>query len=242
MLALELLRDADRTRVGTFVDPPELAVADAGATGARPQLPRERDRLMRAVQRDAYFIGAYDAFLTLAGVLLIKTPFGIPLIVAANAAAYFDVRENQLIIGVLNGAGLPVPRDVSLRKWACVFTAFLLMIPSVVPRRGAIFWRTIGLAAAGSALFGGVEGWLAIAYDNDQLLESATRRIAPAFVLAAIFFGTRSLLADGLLPAFDRLAATTVARVAVPMAAVRAAILFAVGGRVGAPAPRFSGY
>ena len=208
MLALELLRERDRGRVGEFVDPPELAVAGAEVIGARERPTRERDHLLRAVRRDAFFIAGYDTFLSLAGVLLVRSPFGVPLIVLANAAAYLDVQENRAIVRLLSGEPGPVPRAAALWKWACVFTAFLLMVPAVVPRRGAIFWRTIGLAAAAAALFGGVEGWLALAYENDQLLEAAARKLAPAFVLAAFFFGTRRVLADGLLPALDRLAAT----------------------------------
>jgi hypothetical protein len=41
-----------------------------------------------------------------------------------------------------------------------------------------------------------------------QLLESAAGRLTVASVFAAIFFGTCGVLAEGLLPALDRLAAT----------------------------------
>jgi hypothetical protein len=208
MLALQLLREPDRVHLSEFIDPPQLAVFGADAIGTRVRPTREREHLLRAVRRDRYFIVAYDAFLTLAGALSIRTPFGIPLIVAANAAAYYDVQENRLLNGVLTGAGGALPREPSLKKWAFVFGAFLLMAPTLVPRRGAMFWRTLGLAGAAFALVGGVEGLLAIAYANDQLLESAAGRLTVAFVFAAIFFGTCSLLAEGLLPAFDRLAAT----------------------------------
>jgi len=208
MLALELLRERDRVHLPEFVDPPQQAVFGAEAIGTRVRPTREREHLLRAVRRDRYFIAAYDAFLTLAGTLAIRTPFGIPLIVAANAAAYYDVQENRLLNGVLTDAATAVPREPSLKKWAFVFGAFLLMAPALVPRRGAIFWRTLGLAGAAFALVGGVEGLLAIVYANDQLLESAAGRLTVAFVFAAIFFGTCRVLAEGLLPALDRLAAT----------------------------------
>jgi hypothetical protein len=208
IIALELLRERDRPHLPEFVDPPQMTVLGADAIGTRIRTTRERDHLLRSVRRDKYFIAAYDAFLTLVGVLQLRTPFGIPLIVAANLAAYYDVRENQLLTGVLTGAATPVPRDPSLKKWAFVFAAFLLMAPALVPRRGAGFWRMLGLVGAIFALIGSIEGLLAILYQNDQLLESAAGWLAVAFAFAALFFGTCRVLAHGLLAAFDRLAAT----------------------------------
>lgn len=155
MLALELLREQDRARVAEFVDPPEL-VRDAEPPGVSRRIPTERQRLTSAVRRDAWFIAAYDAFLTIAGAMLIRTPFGVPLIAVANAAAWFDIQENRRLIGILTAADSPVPRGPSLWKWAMVFTAFLLLIRALVPGRGAVFWRTIGGSGAAYALFAGV--------------------------------------------------------------------------------------
>jgi hypothetical protein len=208
MLALELLRERDRARVADFVDPPDLAVSDAGATAAHDRPAREHEQLLDAVRRDAYFIAAYDTFLTLAGTLLIRTPFGAPLVAAANVAAYYDVEENRRITGVLHGWSGPVPREPSIKKWTFVFISFLLMTPALLVRRGSIFWRTLGLAGAAFAVIGAVEGLLSIIDANDQLLESAAGRLTVAFACATLFFGARGVLADGVLPALDRLAAT----------------------------------
>ena len=178
LLALELLRERDRARLPEFVDPPQLTALGADAIVTRERSSREREQLLRSIRRDKYFIAGYDTFLTIVGALLIKTPFGIPLIAAANLAAYYDVRENRLMAAVLTGAPGDVPRDASLKKWALVFAAFLLMTPALVPRRGAVFWRTLGVAGAVFALIGSVEGLLGILYGNDPLLESGAGRLA----------------------------------------------------------------
>jgi hypothetical protein len=205
MLALELLRDEDRVKVPAFVDPPELALPAQPAGRERPS---ERDRLRAALDRDRYFIAAYDAFLSITGVMLARTPFGVPLIASANVAAYFDVQENRAIRALLNGESSRAPRGPSLWKWRFVFIAFLLMTPALLQRGGPVFWRAIGFTAAVFSAWGGVAGLLATAYGNDQMLESAAGRLAPAFVIAAIFFGTRGILSAGLLPALDWLAGT----------------------------------
>jgi hypothetical protein len=142
----------------------------------------------------------------LAGTLAIRTPFGIPLIVAANAAAYYDVQENRLLNGVLTDAATAVPREPSLKKWAFVFGAFLLMAPALVPRRGAIFWRTLGLTGAAFALVGGVEV-CSLSFTRTMAARIG-RRSSDRGLCSPRYFWYVSRAGRGLLPALDRPAAT----------------------------------
>jgi hypothetical protein len=203
ILAIELLRP--NAHLDEFVRQDDgIAVAEMGL---RPR--NERDTLARAVWLDFAFIGAYAAFLVLAGALRragIRRLLGALVIAGALTGALFDIFENVRILALLHDPSAPRPRGPSILKWWSLFAVAGALGPLTIDRAAPLLRRWIGYGSAMAGFAAAAGGIYGLAHGNDKIIETAVGRLAIAWFLAFVFIATERTLRDGLHDALDRLA------------------------------------
>jgi hypothetical protein len=183
----------------------------------------DRPQMIRQIELDWLFIGFYTTLFTFVGVLLYRRGnrrLGLIIGLLAVPAAVLDVLENLAVRGLLGSSGdlaMPAtfleiaardsaPRVWSLAKWAIIFLLLILTTPIYLDKNVPVFRRSIGFITGGFALIAAILGFCGIFSHTDALIETGVKFMVFSLFGGFVFFATHSWLADGLLPALDRLA------------------------------------
>jgi hypothetical protein len=183
----------------------------------------DRPQMIRQIELDWLFIVFYTILFSFIGVLLYQggnRRFGIIIGMLVLAGAVFDILENLAILGLLGSSGdlaMPTalldmasrgsaPRIWSLAKWTFIFSLLLLTTRIYLDKSVPMFCRWIGFITGGLAVIAAILGLCGIFSHTDALIETGGKFMAFSLFGGFVFFATHSWLADGLLPALDRLA------------------------------------
>jgi hypothetical protein len=183
----------------------------------------DRPQMIRQIELDWLFIVFYSILFSFIGVLLYQggnRRLGIVIGLLVISAAVFDILENLAILGLLGSSGdlaIPAilldmasrgsaPRVWSLVKWTFIFLLLLLTTRIYLDKNEPVFRRWIGFITGGLAVIAAILGLCGIFSQTDALIETAGKFMASSLFGGFVFFATHSWLADGLLPALDRLA------------------------------------
>ena len=183
----------------------------------------DRPQMIRQIELDWVLIVFYTIlFLFLSLILYQRDNRRLALFtrLLVIPAAVFDILENLAILGLLRGSGniaIPAvlldmssrdsaPRIWSLAKWALIFLLLIPITRLYMDKDLPIFRRSIGFIAGGLGLIASILGMCGVFFHTDSLIEMGANFMASSLLVGFVFFATHSWLADGLLPALDRLA------------------------------------
>ena len=168
--------------------------------GLRPR--NERDTLARAVWLDFAFIGAYAAFLVLAGALRREGSDGCLGSVGdcrgADRCAVRYFRKRAHSRAAADDPSAPRPRGPSILKWWSLFAVAGALGPLTIDYAAPLLRRWIGYGSAMAGFAAAAGGIYGLAHGNDKIIETAVGRLAIAWFLAFVFIATERTLRDGL--------------------------------------------
>ena len=176
-----------------------------------PSCAANRATLVQQQYRDFVFIPIYVVFFVLLGAMLCarggwRVAPGVAVVVLAVVAGYFDVKEDRVILAILDRvpACAVMPRAAALVKWRAICGLLFLAAPLFVPPAGVRgLGRWFGYAAALLGASATYFAWKQHSTLDDGHLETAATLVAAAVLSAWVAVAARAWFPDGLLPALD---------------------------------------